>query len=110
MGNSITQNDNNPNGSPSEQYVIDKEYLRVGDRRENIIGMPFIVRSNVSGLELEEYLVRNPDSPIELDSCLYKLRSSSYSKSIAVVYYHKLIDEHSKLFCVRTEKMKGRLS
>jgi hypothetical protein len=36
-----------------------------------------------------------------MDINLYKLRSSSYSKNIVVVFHKKLIDEFEKLFMVR---------
>lgn len=113
MGNSLVSepphNNPNPKQIPPKE-TVDPEYVPVGDKNESIVGTPIIVKSNISGLELEEYIVSNRDSPIEVDVSLYKLRSSSYSKSIAVVYHHRVIDEKSKTFRVRTEKMKGRLN
>jgi len=52
MGNTIipVDNSNKNMAEKLEKETIDKEYIPISDKKETIMGLPKIVRSNISGL------------------------------------------------------------
>ena len=60
----------------------------------HLAGNPRIVKSAKTAIELEEYVLNaSAENTLAFDVQIYKLRSSSYSKNIAVVFSHAVLDE-----------------